>query len=189
MTFKTLVLAGAACGLVAAPWYLRNLLEAHILMPATVWTNAAGPNLSNLLVFVTHPENFALTGWLILISIGLAIVHLLRHPRHATREILLLVFTLPYFAIWWYLASYDRRFTLYFLPMLIVLAAGHTPKLRAYTPAARQRAITYGLSAAAILFAVYIASISIDYKYEILRNPFMTSAAKYQIVLPSITKP
>lgn len=184
MTFKTLLLAGIACAVVAAPWYLRNVLEVHILMPATAWTSDARPNLSNLLVFITHPENFALTGWLILISIGLAALKWVRHPRHATREILLLVFTLPYFAIWWYLASYDRRFTLYFLPMLVVLAAGYTPKLWAYIPAARHRIIANGLSVAAILFAVYIASISIDYKYAILRDPLMTSDAKYQIVLP-----
>jgi 4-amino-4-deoxy-L-arabinose transferase-like glycosyltransferase len=182
ISIKSIVVACIACAVVAAPWYLRNLIEAHLLMPATVWTEQAGWNLSNSLVFVTHPENFVFTGWLILIGIGWALVKVVRHPREADREILLLIFTLPYFAFWWLLASYDRRFLLYFLPILAVLAAGYGLKLWERIPQSYHKSLGWLLTIITLGMTVYIASISVDYKTQILRNPFMDNTAKHQIV-------
>ncbi len=182
ISIKTFLIACIACAVVAAPWYIRNLIEAHLLMPATAWTDQAGPNLSNLLVFITHPENFGLTGWLIVIGIGLALVQLVRHPRDADREILLLVFTLPYFAFWWLLASYDRRFLLYFLPILAVLAAGYAFKLWERIPRQYQTSLGWLLTVVVLGMTVYIASISVDYKTAILRDPFMNDVARHNIV-------
>lgn len=98
ISLKAFVVAIMACALVAAPWYARNLLEAHLLMPATAWTDQASPGLSNLLVFITHPENLGFTGWLILIGIVLALVQVICRPRSADRDLFLLIFTLPFFA-------------------------------------------------------------------------------------------
>ncbi len=181
--FSNLCIAIAACGVIAAPWYIRNLLEAHLLMPATVWTSQAGRTIPNLLVFISHPENFALTGWLIVIGLVLGLVQLARHPRLADREMLLLTFTLPFFGFWWLLASYDRRFLLYFLPILVVLAAGYTLRIWERIPSKSQRVISWAISLAALAMTVYIVSISVDYKTAILRDPLMTDAAKRAIVL------
>ncbi len=179
---KTLLIAGIACAVVAAPWYLRNLIEAHLLMPATAWTDQAAPNLSNLLVFITHPENFGLTGWIIIVGIGLALVQIVRNPRKSDPELLMLIFTLPYFAFWWLLASYDRRFLLYFLPILAVLAAGYGLKLWERIPRNIQMSLSWLLTAMALGMTVYITSISIDYKTAILHDPFMNDAAKHKVI-------
>jgi len=182
ISIKVLLIACVACGVVAAPWYIRNLLEAHLLMPATVWTSQAVPNLSNLLVFITHPENFGLTGWLIVIGIMFALLHFVRRPRSAEREVMMFFFTLPYFVFWWLLASYDRRFLLYLLPILVVLAAYFALKLWERIPQSYQHSLGWLLTVIALGMTVYIASISIDYKREMLRDPFMNDAAKHKII-------
>ncbi|MBA3870195.1 MAG: hypothetical protein H0X30_13705, partial [Anaerolineae bacterium] len=189
ISFKALLIACAASAVVAAPWYIRNLVEAHLLMPATVWTRDAGWTVSNLLVFITHPENFGFTGWLIIIGIGLALVQVVRHPRGSDREILLLIFTLPYFAFWWLLASYDRRFLLYFLPILAVLAAVYSLKLWERVPRQYQTSLGWMLTVMTLGMTVYIASISIDYKIAMLHDPFMNDAAKHKIVVVQRSDP
>ncbi len=182
VSLRSLLVAASACAVVAAPWYTRNLIEAHLLMPATVWSEQAGWTLENLLVFVTHPENFAFTGWLILIAAAFALYRIIRQPRHANHELLIAVFTLPFFGFWWVLASYDRRFLLYFLPLLVVLAAGNSLMLWQRVPTSVQRPLRWGLAAAALAMTIYIVSISIDYKNAILRDPFMSDDAKHEVV-------
>ena len=182
ISIKAFLMAGMVCAIVAAPWYIRNLVEAHLLMPATVWSNQAGWNLSNILVFITHPENFGPTGWFIIGSIGLGLIQLIRHPRDSDREGMLLLFTLPYFVFWWLLASYDRRFLLYFLPILAVLAAGYALKLWEHIPRHYHSSLGWLLTIITLGMTLYIVSISVDYKREILRDPFMNDAAKHEIV-------
>ena len=182
LTWRSLLAASAAALVVAAPWYIRNVVEAGLLMPATVWSEQAGWTLENLLVFITHPENFAFTGWLIVTAGALALVNFAREPRLNTPSILILVFTLPFFGFWWVLASYDRRFLLYFLPLLVVLAAGNSLLLWQRIPASGQRLLRWGFTIAALAMTVYILSISIDYKNAILRDPFMSDAAKQEVV-------
>jgi len=189
ISIKAVTIACAACALVAAPWYIRNLIEAHLLMPATVWTTDAAPNLSNILVFIIHPENFGFTGWLIIIGIGWALVQVVRHPRGSDREILLLVFTLPFFAFWWLLASYDRRFLLYFLPILAVLAAGYAVKLWERVPQRYQHTLSWMLTVITLGATVYIVSISVDYKIAMLHDPFMNDAAKNKVVVVQHSQP
>jgi hypothetical protein len=117
-----------------------------------------------------------------LIGIGWGLVQLARHPRSADRDLLLLIFTLPYFAFWWLLASYDRRFLLYFLPILVVLAAHYGHQLWERIPQPYHKSLGWLLTIITLSMTVYIGSISVDYKTEILRNPFMDDAAKHQIV-------
>jgi hypothetical protein len=179
---KTILIACIACWIVAVPWYIRNLLEAHLLMPATVWTNQAAPNLSNLLVFITHPENFGLTGWLIVMGILLSLLQFVCKPRSSGREKMLLIFTLPYFAFWWLLASYDRRFLLYFLTILVVLAAHYSLEVWKKISQHHQSFIRWIIITSTLILTIYIASISIDYKTEMLRDPFMDNIAKHNVI-------
>lgn len=151
-------------------------------MPATVWTNQAVPNLSNLLVFITHPENFGPTGWLIVIGILLSLVQFFRQPHGSEREKMVLTFSLPYFAFWWLLASYDRRFLLYFLPILVVLAAHYSHEIWERISQHHQSSIRWILIPSTIIMTIYIASISIDYKTEMLRAPLMDDIAKHKVI-------
>lgn len=182
LTWRSLLVASTAALIVAAPWYVRNLVEAHLLMPATVWSEQAGWTLENLLVFISHPENFAFTGWLIVAAGGIALYRVVRRSRFNSPDILILVFTLPFFGFWWVLASYDRRFLLYFLPLLVVLAGGHGVILWQRVPMAIQHLLRWMLALLMVVMTVYIVSISIDYKTDILRDPFMSDAAKHEIV-------
>jgi len=140
-------------------------------------------------VFITHPENFAFTGWLIIIGIVWALINVVRQPRNADRDILLLTFTLPYFAFWWLLASYDRRFLLYFLPILAVLAAVYALKIWECIPQHYHKSLGWLLTVIILGMTVYIASVSIDYKFAILRDPFMNDAAKHSIVVVQRSEP
>lgn len=182
LSLRSLVIASAAALIVAAPWYIRNVVEARLLMPATVWSEQAGWTLENLLVFITHPENFAFTGWLIVIAGGFALYRIIHQPRAATHEILILVFTLPFFGFWWVLASYDRRFLLYFLPLLVVLAAGNAVMLWQRIHFAAQYSLRWILLLITLMMTAYIVSISIDYKVAILKDPLMSDAAKHEII-------
>ncbi|MFN8564255.1 MAG: glycosyltransferase family 39 protein [Anaerolineae bacterium] len=104
-----------ACAVVAAPWYVRNLIGAGFIMPDTAWTDQAQRSLENIFVLITHPENFGAPGWLIVASVLAAL------PAARRREpgvLLILLWTLPFFAAWWLFVSYDPRFLLLFLPPL-----------------------------------------------------------------------
>lgn len=182
ISMQMMIGAVVACAIVAAPWYIRNIIGAGLLMPATVWSDQAGRSLSNIGVFLTHPENFAFSGWLIVPAIITALYRVLRQPHRASREVLLLLLTVPFFGIWWVLASYDRRFTLYFLPLLTVLAADWSIRTWTIVPAARIQLLKIVLLVGALVMTVYIISISIDYKSAILRNPLMDDVAKLAVV-------
>jgi 4-amino-4-deoxy-L-arabinose transferase-like glycosyltransferase len=176
------VLALAACGLVAAPWYIRNWIEAQLIMPPTAWTDQAERSLRTLFIFVTQPENFGLSGWIVLLAILAAGLGILRR-RVPTQTYFLLLWTIPFFGVWWLLVSYDPRFVLLFLPLLCVLGggwlAGVWPKISiGWRPTLfRIAAVT------AVLWALYIVWISVEYKPQILRDPLMGDDAKHAIVL------
>jgi len=59
------LIAGLTCVMIAGPWYLRNWIEARLIIPPTAWIDQAQHNLQTLLAFITHPSDFGLTGWVI----------------------------------------------------------------------------------------------------------------------------
>ena len=63
--WRTVATSLIACAAVAAPWYIRNLIGAGFIIPATAWTDQAQRTLENGLIFITRPGNFGLPGWLI----------------------------------------------------------------------------------------------------------------------------
>src|SRR5690606_16706000 len=107
---------------VAAPWYIRNLIGAGFIIPATAWTDQAQRTLATLFAFITRPENFSIPGWLIVVSVVLSTIHVIRRKLDAPGHLLILLWVLPFFAAWWLLVSYDPRFLLLFLPPLCALA-------------------------------------------------------------------
>lgn len=168
-----------ACGVVAAPWYVRNLMGAGFLVPATAWTEQAQRTLESLLVYASHTQDFGVTGLLILFGVAVAVRDALRREAGT---LLLLLWTLPFFAAWWLFVSYDPRFLLLFLPPLCVLAS--TPLVRLWERVGadwkpRARPLLYLLP---LILLARILWNSVEYKPEILRNPLMSDAEKRAIV-------
>jgi hypothetical protein len=171
--------------LVAAPWYIRNFLEAGLVVPPTAWTDQAQPTLANLVVFITQPDNFALSGWIIVAVIAWEFFQIIRRRSNAESHRLLLVWTIPFFIFWWLLASYDPRFVLLFLPPLTVLAGGLLADLWKMLGINWRSRLRLSVAAIALLLTLYVAWISVEYKDEILRDPLMSDASKHEIVLVS----
>jgi 4-amino-4-deoxy-L-arabinose transferase-like glycosyltransferase len=165
------LIALAACALIAAPWYIRNLAGAGFLIPDTAWTDQAQRTLSRALLFLLQPNDYGVTGWLIMGGIVWAII------RGGVGERLILLWAIPFFGVWWLFASYDPRFLLLILPLLCALAG--TPLIDLWTAIGERRrmlrpilwVIALALTARAVWF-------SVEYKSELAVNPFMDDAAK-----------
>jgi 4-amino-4-deoxy-L-arabinose transferase-like glycosyltransferase len=171
------------CVLVAAPWYIRNWLEAGLLVPPTAWTDQAQRTVTTLLILVTRPENYLLTGLLVMIGLAASLRRLLRLQDSAEHDAYLLFLTLPYFAAWWLLVSYDPRFLLLFFPLLTILAGRWLDSLWSSIPDSWKPLAGRAAVILVVVLAVYIAWIAVQYKDEILRNPLMGDAEKHAIVI------
>jgi 4-amino-4-deoxy-L-arabinose transferase-like glycosyltransferase len=175
---RLVIISLAACAFVAAPWYVRNLIGAGFLMPATAWVDQAEPTLDSLLILVTHPEIFGIPGAILLISWAKMTLDAAR--QRTVQAILLVWFTVPFFAVWWLFASYDPRFLLLFLPLLTVIGGVTLAQFLPRLPQRRwMRIVTAAVVGALTLYSMWI---SIEFKDNILRDPFMDDAAKQQIV-------
>jgi len=179
---KPVLSALVALAVIAAPWYIRNMVMAGMVVPPTAWTDQAQPTLDNLLNFVTHPENFGITGYAIALAIVRVVIAAIRR-RMTFEQRFILFWTLPYFVVWWLLLSYDPRFQLLFLPMLTVLAGIEMVRLWQLLPVVWQRRLQVPLAVGAVIMAFFVAWNSIEFKGELLREPFMGDDAKRAIVL------
>jgi MFS family permease len=173
----------AACALIAAPWYIRNLIGAGFLIPATAWTDQAERSLRTLAIYLTLPDNFAVTGWLVAAGLGWVGMRLLRdlHGGRApdAAELALVWFTLPFFAAWWLFVSYDPRFIMLFTPVLCAAAGAMLVWLSGRVEWRRMR---FWLVTAACVGALAMAWIAVEHKTAILRDPFMSGADKIALV-------
>lgn len=180
--WRLVAISGGACALAAAPWYIRNLIGAGFLIPATAWTDQAQRSLETLLVFITRPENFGLPGLLIVVAIPLAVVEVIRQRGQTSGIALALLWTLPFFAAWWLFVSYDPRFLLLFLPPLCALASVYLARGWARLPQRWQGRAALAGVALALVLTVVNAWYSAEYKDEFLRAPLMDDAAKRAVV-------
>jgi 4-amino-4-deoxy-L-arabinose transferase-like glycosyltransferase len=198
-----------ACAAVAAPWYVRNQLDAGYIMPPTAWTDQAQRTLENVLVFLTHPQDFGVSGWLIVGAVVATIALIIRRPcvftplvygafinfrtpkakerheaaeRAAPGQVLILLWTLPFFAAWWLFVSYDPRFLLLFLPPLCALAGDWLARLwDEYGTRIPPRALVV-LALGVLLLLAPILWQSVEYKGALLRDPLMSDADKRVLV-------
>ncbi|MFQ3566467.1 MAG: glycosyltransferase family 39 protein [Aggregatilineales bacterium] len=179
---RHLAAALTACVLIAGPWYARNLLGAGFLIPATAWTDQAQPTLANLLVFLTRAENFALTGVIITGGLLYALIAVIDRRKRSAAELILLLWTLPFFGAWWLFVSYDPRFLLLFLPPLCALGGALLDALWARVPARAKILGRFALAVVALVLAVQAVWFSIEYKASAPHAPFMTDAERRAIV-------
>ncbi|MBZ0297655.1 MAG: glycosyltransferase family 39 protein [Anaerolineae bacterium] len=180
--WRNLGLSLLACGLIAAPWYIRNLLQAGLLIPNTAWTDQAQHTLDTLLVFITRPGTYSITGLLIVASVLAAAGMLIRTRFQVASYLLLLLWTLPFFAAWWLFVSYDPRFLLLFLPPLCALAGIWAVIGWQELPAGWRRWLLIPVLLVALLLTAQAVWESVEYKDNILRNPLMDDAAKHEVI-------
>jgi 4-amino-4-deoxy-L-arabinose transferase-like glycosyltransferase len=170
------------CAIVAAPWYIRNLVGAGFIVPDTAWIDQAQRTPDNLLVFLTRFDNFGLSGWVAMIAVLAGISTLLRRRGNAPEHVAWLLLALPLFAAWWMFVSYDPRFLLLFLPLLCALGGAWLADVWTRIPAAWRPFVRLVLAALAIILTLQTLWFSVEYKDEFLRNPFMGDAEKRVIV-------
>ncbi len=181
--WRQLSIAVGVCLLIAAPWYIRNEIEAHLIMPPTAWVGQAERTLHNIFIFVAEPGNYAITGWLIMIGLLAAVYAIIRKREEVQEAILLLTLTVPFFGAWWVLVSYDPRFLLLFLPLLTIIAANWAVKLWDAMNERWRRPAGIAIAIIALALTIYIVWISVDFKGDILHHPFMGDETKKAIVL------
>ena len=177
-----IVLALGVCAGVAAPWYLRNLIEAGLILPPTAWTEQSQHTLASLLVLLNHPQDYALSGFVIFFSVIAAIAAVIRRRFDAPDRVQLLLWTLPFFAAWWLFASYDPRFLLMFLPLGCVLAGIEVAQLWARIPAKGQQRLMIPAAGLALILGLWMAWESVEYKTAILHDPLMSADERRAIV-------
>ncbi|MBZ0275627.1 MAG: glycosyltransferase family 39 protein [Anaerolineae bacterium] len=176
------VLSLSAAVVIAAPWYIRNWLEVRLIVPPTAWTDQAQRTLESLLILVARPQNYGLAGWILLIGIGWAVLRVIRHPRTMPGQSLLLLWTLPFFGVWWLLVSYDPRFVLLFYPLWVVIGGGWLAAGWGRIPAQWQRRTHWMALTLALILAGLTAWNSVEFKNDILRHPFMNDGEKHALV-------
>jgi 4-amino-4-deoxy-L-arabinose transferase-like glycosyltransferase len=182
VSLKLAALALGACAAVAAPWYIRNLAMASMIIPPTVWVDQAQRTLASLLIVFTHPELFGLSGWVIGFGLVCTLVIIVR-KKTSLMYLFLSLWIIPFFIAWWLFASYDPRFLLLFLPLLTVLAGIWAARLWYTVPSLWQRRLLLPLAILTIGMALFIVWNSVEFKDELLRNPLMGHEAKRSIVL------
>ena len=132
------------------------------------------------MVYLTHPGNFGVSGWLIAAGIGFGLIAAWRGAAGAR---LILLWTLPFFAAWWLFVSYDPRFLLLFLPPLCALAGDLLARAWDWIGAAWQPRYRIVLILLLLILTAQALFRTVEYKYDLLRDPLMSDAAKHALVL------
>jgi hypothetical protein len=171
----------------AAPWYIRNLTMAGVLIPPTGWTWQAERTFANLFPYIVDNRYFPI-GWLYTVGVIAAIWRFWK--KRSLHTALLPVFYVPFFVVWWLLFSYDGRFLLTLTPLVAAMtgdlvgsALEFLPRrLENLTPE-RVRLFRVGASMVILILAIPAASAAVDHKTELLRNPLMSEADKHRVRL------
>jgi 4-amino-4-deoxy-L-arabinose transferase-like glycosyltransferase len=175
----------------AAPWYVRNLTVLGFFLPDTAWTELAQRDLPTLLVMLGDWRQFQLSGWLFAGGILYAGARVVadRSPR-TSGWFLLLAFTLPFIAAWWWLASYDVRFLVTVVPLLGVMGACMIDEVGERLANRIHPGWSARLAWAAALLALAMMPLalhkSVDGKRAILKDPLMTDEDKHRVRLGGV---
>ena len=181
--WESILLSVFICGLIALPWYIRNWLDAGLILPPTAWTEQAQQNIDTLLVLITRPQDFYLTGAIILVSVLTTGFQLVQQRLNSPAKIMLLLWTLPFYAAWWLFVSYDPRFILLFLPLLCVLAGIQVVSFWAKVPNRQQKMLLPIIVGISTMLALLNIWNSVEFKDDLLRNPFMSVEERRETVL------
>jgi hypothetical protein len=175
----------------AAPWYVRNLTVLGFFLPDTAWTELAQRDLPTLLVMLRDWHQFQLSGWLFAGAILYAGARIVADwSLGRSGWLVLLAFTLPFIAAWWWLASYDVRFLVTVVPLLGVMGACMIDEVGERLANRIPRGWGARLAWAAALLALAMIPLalhkSVDGKRAILNDPRMTDEDKHRVRLGGV---
>ena len=166
----------------AGLWYAHVWLQNRWLVAPTGWIDQAQRTLRALLepslgwpsymaagVFAV-PAVLALLGWL-----------WRTRPRLAAKPALLLGFSVPFWGVWWGFFSYDPRFLMMIWALLAVMSAWLIVALYRRLPQRAQRWVWRALPLALIVLALPAMRRAVEYKYELLRRPWMSEVERYRL--------
>jgi len=177
MTLKQAMLVCSSLVIVVAPWYLRNLIGVSMLTPDTVWTEDARQTLTEMFILVTLPQNYGLSGLVMTGGVFWGFWHI-----HRQKVRFLFWWSAPFFVMWFWLASYDPRFVLLFLPFLAVLAGMMVADIWERLGQRRRTPILAISLLLVVILSGFAAWNSVDYKRALLQDPLMTHEEKQQLV-------
>jgi hypothetical protein len=180
--FLQLALVIGAFVIVAGPWYLRNLGMIGALLPPTGWTWKAERTLSNLIPYLVD-SHYGVVGGVFTGGFAYTLWQLWVTRARQSAAILLLFFTLPFFAIWWGLYSYDDRFLLVLTAPVAVMGASALQSVWRRLPRPARLAWLPFIIVVVFLVALPAASAAVEFKFEVLRRPLMTDAEKHELRL------
>ncbi len=178
------LLAGAVLA-IAAPWYIRNLVLYDFLFPAP-WTHRVRHDLTTLLA-MTNWRTWAVPGWLFSVSIIYGCLSVLRGGKQVKRWTLLLIYALPFYAAWWWMADYDPRLLMVATPVLAVMGAFMLENLvrllAIRLPASWGPAGAATAAAALIAMAPFSLRQAVQHKPVIVSRPWSGDIEKHRVCL------
>jgi len=181
-SWRTAALGGLALLLIAGPWYVRVLLTTGFVMPPTAWTDQAQRTLQSALVLLTGVGSFGAAGWATMLGGAYAAAQVVRARAQSAAALLGLALVVPFFVVWWALASYDPRFLLGILPLGCALGGAALAALLERLPAHRRVPAAWAGLAVAAMLAGYVAFVSVEFKREIIARPLMSIAEKRELL-------
>ena len=183
--WRQVIVVGLAAFFGGLAWYVWTYWQAGVIVPRTAWTERAQHSLETLFIFVRQWNAYAFVGWLIMIGLGYTLWKFWRKGLAVPRYALLLLWVLPFWLVWWWFVSYDPRFLLLFLPPACVIGALFVVDAWSLWPSRSRSIATAIILIAAAVWTIYGALISIQFKNELLNDPFMSHAEKVAIVRPA----
>ena len=167
-------------------WYLWTFWQAGIVIPDTAWTEQAQHTVSSLFVFVFQWENYSFVGWLIISGIAIGIRELFNNGIKNPEISILLVWFVPFWLVWWWFVSYDSRFILLFLPVACVLGSHSIKYICGFTEIRFRNFFSAVVLICAAVWAMHGILVSIQFKDEIISDPFKSEIEKTSIVRPYV---
>jgi hypothetical protein len=171
ISLANMVWIGTACAVIGAPWYVRLLVIAGVLIPDTVWVDQADRSLSTLLI-ITRVQNFGALS----VLLPLGAVWAARHWRASTFAALSAWLTVPFYLIWWQIASYDPRFIILFSPLWVIWCGAGAAWLWKLLP--RWHIPAWVWQAALIGITLFTMWFSVLFKRSILSDPLSSHEDK-----------
>jgi hypothetical protein len=176
--------------LIAAPWYVRNIVQTGSAVPPTIWLDQAQPSVASALVLVRPDAGFGAPGWLFLVGLVYGIYRIFGDIRNSDSFFAPMVVVVPYFGAWWLLASYDSRFMVTLVPILAVLASLALEKAMRWlaSEAGDRLSTTASWSAALLVLLLLPAAINSTVKRSdlIIQDPRMAEAARHRAMLGGV---
>lgn len=165
-------------------WYLWTYWQAGVVVPNTAWTDRAQHSLETLLIFLVQWDSYGFVGWVIMVGLGFGLWKFKARGLADPGNALLLLWFIPFWFVWWWFVSYDPRFLLLLLPAACVVGAHFITLMWSRTKKRHKNIAAFATILCAAIWSLHGVLISVEYKDEILNDPFMSHEEKVAIVRP-----